>query len=113
MDTRSKSRLVDSSDDTLLIYSRASHDRRSYGFLCDPIFSPKKTKSFDLTKNATQGSINQQIFPLIPAEVLQISQSSVKTRLLRARLKIRDALAPGLDGAWSTGDGSWKKVRPW
>jgi RNA polymerase sigma-70 factor, ECF subfamily len=47
------------------------------------------------------------------AEVLQISQSLVKTRLLRARLKIRDALAPGLDGAWSTGGGSWKKVRPW
>jgi RNA polymerase sigma-70 factor (ECF subfamily) len=47
------------------------------------------------------------------AEVLQISQALVKTRLLRARLKIRDALAPGLDGAWSTGDGSWKKVRPW
>ena len=47
------------------------------------------------------------------AEVLQISQALVKTRLLRARLKIRDALAPGLDGAWSTGDESWKKVRPW
>jgi RNA polymerase sigma-70 factor (ECF subfamily) len=47
------------------------------------------------------------------AEVLQISQALVKTRLLRARLKIRDALAPGLDGAWSTGDGSWREVRPW
>ena len=73
----------------------------------------QKIEDEDLTKNATQGSINQQIFPLIPAEVLQISQALVKTRLLRARLKIRDALAPGLDGAWSTGDGSWKKVRPW
>jgi RNA polymerase sigma-70 factor (ECF subfamily) len=47
------------------------------------------------------------------AKILQISHPLVKTRLLRARLKIRDALAPGLDGAWSTGDGSWKKVRPW
>jgi len=47
------------------------------------------------------------------AEVLQISRALVKTRLLRARLKIRDALAPGLDGAWSTGDGSWRKLRPW
>ena len=35
------------------------------------------------------------------ADVLQISEALVKTRLLRARLKIRDALAPGLDGAWS------------
>jgi RNA polymerase sigma-70 factor (ECF subfamily) len=47
------------------------------------------------------------------AEVLQISQASVKTRLLRARLKLRDALAPGIDGAWNIRDGSWKKVRPW
>jgi RNA polymerase sigma-70 factor (ECF subfamily) len=47
------------------------------------------------------------------AEVLQISQALVKTRLLRARLKVRDALAPGLDGAWSSGDGSWREVRPW
>jgi RNA polymerase sigma-70 factor (ECF subfamily) len=47
------------------------------------------------------------------AEVLQISQASVKTRLLRARLKLRDALAPGIDGAWNIRDGTWKKVRPW
>jgi RNA polymerase sigma-70 factor (ECF subfamily) len=47
------------------------------------------------------------------AEVLQISQAAVKTRLLRARLKVRDALAPGLDSAWSSGDGSWREVRPW
>jgi hypothetical protein len=58
----------------------------------------QKIEDEDLTKNATQGSINQQIFPRIPAEILQISQALVKTRLLRARLKIRDALAPGLDG---------------
>jgi RNA polymerase sigma-70 factor, ECF subfamily len=47
------------------------------------------------------------------AEVLQISEALVKTRLLRARLRMRDALAPGIDGAWSIGDGGWKKVRPW
>ena len=47
------------------------------------------------------------------AEALGISQANVKTRLLRARLQIRDALAPGIDGAWQIGDGSWKKVRPW
>jgi RNA polymerase sigma-70 factor, ECF subfamily len=47
------------------------------------------------------------------AEALQITEASVKTRLLRARLKMRDALAPGFDGAWSIGDGHWKKVRPW
>lgn len=35
------------------------------------------------------------------AGVLGIEESSVKTRLLRARLQMRDALAPGLGGAWS------------
>ncbi len=47
------------------------------------------------------------------AQTLGITAGSVKTRLLRARLQMRDALAPGLDGAWTIGDGSWKKVRPW
>jgi RNA polymerase sigma-70 factor (ECF subfamily) len=47
------------------------------------------------------------------AAALQISEASVKTRLLRARLQVRDALAPGIDGAWSLGEGNWKKVRPW
>lgn len=47
------------------------------------------------------------------AAALQISEAAVKTRLLRARLQMRDALAPGFDGAWSIGDGRWKKVRPW
>ena len=33
------------------------------------------------------------------AQVLGITEGSVKTRLLRARLQMRDALAPGIDGA--------------
>jgi RNA polymerase sigma-70 factor, ECF subfamily len=47
------------------------------------------------------------------AQALGLTEASVKTRLLRARLQMRDALAPGFDGAWKVGDGSWKKVRPW
>lgn len=47
------------------------------------------------------------------ASALEIKEASVKTRLLRARLQIRDALAPGIDGTWTIGDGKWKKVRPW
>lgn len=48
------------------------------------------------------------------AKALGITEASVKTRLLRARLQMRDALAPGIDGAWATGKKSfWKKVRPW
>jgi RNA polymerase sigma-70 factor, ECF subfamily len=46
------------------------------------------------------------------ADVLGISEGAVKTRLLRARLLLRDALAPGLDGSWSAGQ-EYRKVRPW
>jgi RNA polymerase sigma-70 factor, ECF subfamily len=47
------------------------------------------------------------------ARALGITEASVKTRLLRARLHMRDALAPGIDGSWTTGRTEFKKVRPW
>ena len=47
------------------------------------------------------------------AKTLRITEAAVKTRLLRARLQLRDALAPGIDGVWSLGEKSWRKVRPW
>jgi len=47
------------------------------------------------------------------AQMLGITEASVKTRLLRARLQMRDALAPGIDGSWTTGRSEFKKVRPW
>ncbi len=46
------------------------------------------------------------------ARVLGITEANVKVRLLRARLQMRDALAPGFDGAWTQGK-EWQKVRPW
>ncbi len=46
------------------------------------------------------------------AKTLGISEASVKTRLLRARLMMRDALAPGFDGSWAQGK-DYSKVRPW
>jgi DNA-directed RNA polymerase specialized sigma24 family protein len=45
------------------------------------------------------------------AELLKISEASVKTRLLRARLQVRDALAPGIDGSWNAGSTTYKRVR--
>ena len=45
------------------------------------------------------------------AKVLGISEPNVKTRLSRARLQMRDALAPGFDGAWTRGK-TYEKVRP-
>jgi RNA polymerase sigma-70 factor, ECF subfamily len=47
------------------------------------------------------------------AEILGITEGNVKTRLLRARLQMRDALAPGIDGSWSTAKPEYQKVRPW
>lgn len=44
--------------------------------------------------------------------ILGISEANVKTRLHRARLHLRDRLAPGLDGCWIKGQ-SYRKVRPW
>jgi RNA polymerase sigma-70 factor, ECF subfamily len=46
------------------------------------------------------------------AQLLGISEAAVKTRLLRARLIMRDQLAPGFDGAWKKGR-EYQKVRPW
>lgn len=47
------------------------------------------------------------------AEALGISRASVKTRLLRARLMLRDLLAPGLGGAWLTRLPFEKGSKPW
>ena len=47
------------------------------------------------------------------AQVLKISEGNVKTRLLRARFQMRDALAPGIDGSWASGKAEYEKVRPW
>jgi len=47
------------------------------------------------------------------AKALGISTASVKTRLLRARLMLRDLLAPGLGGTWSTRLHLAKGTKPW
>ena len=44
--------------------------------------------------------------------ILGISEANLKTRLHRARLLLRDSLAPGIDGFWSKGQ-PYRKVRPW
>lgn len=54
----------------------------------------------------------QQLNIAETAQALGISEANVRTRLLRARLQMRDALAPGFDGAWTRGRG-YEKVRPW
>ena len=55
----------------------------------------------------------QQLSITETATALGVTEATVKTRLLRARLQVRDALAPGYNGKWLIGDGHWTKVRPW
>jgi RNA polymerase sigma-70 factor, ECF subfamily len=47
------------------------------------------------------------------ASLLKISTAAVKTRLLRARLMLRDLLTPGLGGAWFTQTAFGKGTKPW
>jgi RNA polymerase sigma-70 factor, ECF subfamily len=47
------------------------------------------------------------------AKTLGISAAAVKTRLLRARLMLRDLLAPGLGGAWKDRLSFAKGNKPW
>jgi RNA polymerase sigma-70 factor, ECF subfamily len=47
------------------------------------------------------------------AKALGISTASVKTRLLRARLMLRDLLAPGLGGVWTSKLSFAKGTKPW
>jgi RNA polymerase sigma-70 factor, ECF subfamily len=54
----------------------------------------------------------QQLSTEETAQILGTSKSNVKTRLMRARLQMRDALAPGFDGGWSIGR-EYEKVRLW
>jgi RNA polymerase sigma-70 factor (ECF subfamily) len=47
------------------------------------------------------------------AKTLNISAAAVKTRLLRARLMLRDLLSPGLGGSWSSRLSFAKGNKPW
>lgn len=46
------------------------------------------------------------------AEALGMTVGNVKTRLLRARLQMRDLLAPGFDGSWLKNGASAKTAEP-
>jgi RNA polymerase sigma-70 factor, ECF subfamily len=47
------------------------------------------------------------------AKALDITTASVKTRLLRARLMLRDLLAPGFGGSWNSRLSFAKGKKPW
>ena len=71
---------------------------------------------------ASLGEIYREVFVLRDmqhlsieetARALGISTASVKTRLLRARLMLRDLLAPGFGGAWNRKLSFGKGTKPW
>ena len=71
---------------------------------------------------ASLGEIYREVFVLRDvqhlsieetAKYLGISTASVKTRLLRARLMLRDLLSPGLDGSWNNKLSFAKGTKPW
>jgi RNA polymerase sigma-70 factor (ECF subfamily) len=45
------------------------------------------------------------------SQVLGLTLGSVKSRLLRARLQMRDALAPGFGGSWSKSAAQYQRAR--
>jgi RNA polymerase sigma-70 factor (ECF subfamily) len=56
---------------------------------------PAKYRSVLFFRDVLQFNIKET------AELLGLTITTVKTRLSRARLRLRDALAPGFDGSWS------------
>ena len=58
---------------------------------------PQKYRTVLILRDVQHLSIHET------ARVLGLTKANVKTRLSRARLQMRDALAPGFDGAWSRG----------
>lgn len=57
---------------------------------------PEKYRSVFVLRDVRRFSIQET------AKLLSITEANVKTRLSRARLKMRDALAPGWGGPWAS-----------
>ncbi len=53
----------------------------------------------------------QQLSITETAAALGITEASVKTRLLRARLQVRDALAPGYNGQWAAAESTRAQLK--
>ena len=66
---------------------------------------PEKYRTILILRDVQQLSISET------SGILGLSEANVKTRLCRARLQMRDALAPRFDGAWRRGR-TYEKVRP-
>jgi RNA polymerase sigma-70 factor, ECF subfamily len=68
---------------------------------------PEKYRSVFILRDVQQLNIEET------AAALGITTANVKTRLSRARLRMRDALAPGWSGAWArSAEDSTRQVEP-
>src|SRR5277367_1722105 len=87
---------------------------------------PSELLEQDQIRQAVQGAINslspifREVLVLRDVQhlsinetmiILGVSEATVKTRLHRARLLLRDSLAPGFDGCWIKGQ-TYRKIRP-
>lgn len=66
---------------------------------------PEKYRSVFVLRDVQQLSIHET------AQMLGITEANVKTRLSRARLQMRDTLAPGWTGAWNRDDTARPYIR--
>ena len=66
---------------------------------------PEKYRSVLVLRDVQKLSIHET------AQILGISEQNVKTRLSRARLQMRDALAPGWIGGWNRHDATRSYIR--
>jgi RNA polymerase sigma factor (sigma-70 family) len=82
---------------------RAERIRKALAKALDSL--PEKYRTVLVLRDVQHLSITET------AQALGLSEANVKTRLCRARLQMRDALAPGIDGVGSRGR-TYEKVRP-
>ena len=80
------------------IPSEALEQKELRGALTKTLNSlPEKYRTVLILRDVQHLSITET------AQAIGLSEANVKTRLSRARLRMRDALAPGFGGAWSQG----------
>jgi RNA polymerase sigma-70 factor, ECF subfamily len=88
------------------IPSQALETRQLREAIRDAIMSlPEKYRSVFVLRDVQQLSIGDT------AKALNITEANVKTRLSRARLRMREALAPGWGGEWSRTTAQPKECR--
>lgn len=89
------------------IPSEALEQKELHNALTEALDSlPEKYRTVLILRDVQHLSITET------TQALGLSEANVKTRLCRARLQMRDALAPGFDRYWSQGSGWHSRCNP-